>query len=213
MQIAATASVGAVGDDPILFRGAFEQTIPQMAKLGYKAAELHIYDSDQIDRENVYKLLDENHVTLTSIGTGSAYEQDGICLGSCDPEKRRLAIKRLEGHMKTAYGSNLSMAQMAQRCPDAIYVGTAEIKDYQLLFKGSQSGSYLTVEPKKGSTVPVLVWRISERDEHYLDRYEGYPSFYYKKTMEVEVLFLKISVNRHGKRERTGKRFMRENQY
>lgn len=86
-----------------------------------------------------------------------------------------------------AYGSNLSMAQMAQRCPDAIYVGTAELEDYQLLFKGSQSGSYLTVESKKGSTVPVLVWRISERDEHYLDRYEGYPSFYYKKTMEVEV--------------------------
>ena len=86
-----------------------------------------------------------------------------------------------------AYGSNLSMAQMAQRCPDAVYVGTAELKDYQLLFKGSQSGSYLTVEPKKGSMVPVLVWRISERDEHYLDRYEGYPSFYYKKTMEVEV--------------------------
>lgn len=86
-----------------------------------------------------------------------------------------------------AYGSNLSMAQMAQRCPDAVYVGTAELRDYQLLFKGSQSGSYLTVEPKKGSTVPVLVWRISERDEHYLNRYEGYPSFYYKKTMEVEV--------------------------
>lgn len=86
-----------------------------------------------------------------------------------------------------AYGSNLSMAQMAQRCPDAVYVGTAELKDYQLLFKGSQSGSYLTVEPKKGSTVPVLVWRISERDEHYLDRYEGYPSFYYKKTMRVEI--------------------------
>ena len=48
-----------------------------------------------------------------------------------------------------AYGSNLSMAQMAQRCPDAVYVGTAELKDYQLLFKGSQSGSYLTVEPRR----------------------------------------------------------------
>lgn len=32
-----------------------------------------------------------------------------------------------------AYGSNLSMAQMAQRCPDAVYVGTAELKDYRLL--------------------------------------------------------------------------------
>ena len=55
-----------------------------------------------------------------------------------------------------AYGSNLSVAQMAQRCPDAVYVGTAEIENYQLLFKGSQSGSYLTIEPKVGSKVPVL---------------------------------------------------------
>lgn len=47
-----------------------------------------------------------------------------------------------------AYGSNLSVAQMAQRCPDAVYVGTAVLTDYQLLFKGSQSGNYLTVEPK-----------------------------------------------------------------
>lgn len=86
-----------------------------------------------------------------------------------------------------AYGSNLSMAQMAQRCPDAVYVGTATLKDYQLLFKGSNSGSYLTVEPNKGSTVPVLVWQISEKDEFYLDRYEGCPSFYYKKELEVDI--------------------------
>lgn len=49
-----------------------------------------------------------------------------------------------------AYGSNLSMGQMAERCPDAVYVGTAEIADYQLLFKGSLTGSYLTIEKKKG---------------------------------------------------------------
>ena len=86
-----------------------------------------------------------------------------------------------------AYGSNLSVAQMAQRCPDAVYVGTAEIENYQLLFKGSQSGSYLTIEPKDGSRVPVLVWKISNRDEMYLDRYEGCPTFYYKKEMTVEM--------------------------
>jgi hypothetical protein len=86
-----------------------------------------------------------------------------------------------------AYGSNLSVAQMAQRCPDAIYVGTAEVENYQLLFKGSQTGSYLTIEPKEGSTVPVLVWKISGRDEMYLDRYEGCPNFYYKKEMTVNL--------------------------
>lgn len=86
-----------------------------------------------------------------------------------------------------AYGSNLSMAQMAGRCPDAVYVGTAEIADYQLLFKGSRTGSYLTIEPKAGKTVPVLIWRISDRDERNLDRYEGCPDFYYKREMTVEM--------------------------
>lgn len=43
-----------------------------------------------------------------------------------------------------AYGSNLSMAQMAQRCPDAVYVGTAELKDYQLLFKGKDAVWFLS---------------------------------------------------------------------
>lgn len=86
-----------------------------------------------------------------------------------------------------AYGSNLSVAQMAQRCPDAIYVGKAVIEGYQLLFKGSSTGSYLTIEEKEGSSVPVLVWEISERDEAHLDRYEGWPTLYYKKEMVVEV--------------------------
>ena len=62
MTIAATASISAGGDDPILFRGPFEETIPQMAALGYRAVELHIYDSDQIDRKQLYRLLEENHV-------------------------------------------------------------------------------------------------------------------------------------------------------
>ena len=32
----------------------------------------------------------------------------------------------------------------------------------------------------------MLVWGISERDERNLDRYEGFPSFYCKKDLEVE---------------------------
>lgn len=86
-----------------------------------------------------------------------------------------------------AYGSNLSVAQMLNRCPDSIYVGTAEIKDYRLLFRGSGSGSYLTIEKCKGRTVPVLVWKVSERDEKALDLYEGYPRFYEKEELEIEV--------------------------
>ena len=69
-----------------------------------------------------------------------------------------------------AYGSNLSIAQMVQRCPYAVYVGKATIPNYQLLFKGSKTGSYLTIEKADGFTVPVGVWAVTEADEKRLVR-------------------------------------------
>ena len=86
-----------------------------------------------------------------------------------------------------AYGSNLNMKQMRFRCPQAEIIGTSEIKDYELLFKGSQTGSYLTVEKKKGGSVPVAVLATTDADEASLDRYEGFPTFYYKAEMELPV--------------------------
>lgn len=88
-----------------------------------------------------------------------------------------------------AYGSNLNVRQMALRCPTARAVGTAVIKDYELLFKGSKSGSYLTIEPKVGAKVPVAVWAVEQNDELNLDRYEGYPTFYYKTEIELPVRY------------------------
>lgn len=86
-----------------------------------------------------------------------------------------------------AYGSNLNIDQMKWRCPDAEIVGTGEIKDYELLFKGSKTGAYLTVEKKKGEAVPVGIWSVTSEDEKALDRYEGCPNFYYKTNMSVLV--------------------------
>lgn len=55
------------------------------------------------------------------------------------------------------------------------------------MFRGSRQGAVATVEPKEGSTVPVLLWKIKPKDEEALDRYEGYPNFYEKQMMEVEL--------------------------
>ena len=86
-----------------------------------------------------------------------------------------------------AYGSNLNIPQMRMRCPGARIIGTSVIKDYQLLFKGSKTGSYLTIEPMEGAEVPVVIWEVTETDEKALDRYEGYPNFYYKKEMTLDI--------------------------
>lgn len=86
-----------------------------------------------------------------------------------------------------AYGSNLNVQQMRWRCPGARIIGTSELKDYRLLFKGSKTGSYLTIESEAGCTVPVAVWEVTDQDELALDRYEGFPSFYYKKELVLDV--------------------------
>ena len=63
-----------------------------------------------------------------------------------------------------AYGSNLNVPQMRMRCPHATILGTANLKNWELLFKGSKTGS----------------------DEAALDRYEGFPNFYYKRDIRLQ---------------------------
>lgn len=81
-----------------------------------------------------------------------------------------------------AYGSNLNKRQMDLRCPDAVPVGAVTLNDYELVFR-----RVATIEPKPGASVPCGVWMISKEDERQLDRYEGYPSLYWKQDFRVEV--------------------------
>ena len=86
-----------------------------------------------------------------------------------------------------AYGSNLNLEQMTYRCPYATVLGVSELVDYRLLFRGGKGSAVATVEPCDGSSVPVLLWEITPRDEEALDRYEGFPNLYRKETIEVKL--------------------------
>ena len=60
-----------------------------------------------------------------------------------------------------AYGSNLNVPQMRRRCPGATILGTAKLRGWELLFRGSKTGSYLTIEEREGCEVPVAVWVVT----------------------------------------------------
>lgn len=81
-----------------------------------------------------------------------------------------------------AYGSNINLEQMAFRCPHSSVVGTSEIKDYELEFRG-----VATIVPNKGAAVPVLIWKLDERDLLTLNQYEGWPRLYRQEKMEFEL--------------------------
>ena len=71
---------------------------------------------------------------------------------------------------------------MAKRGLNSKVIGTTMIPDYELEFRG-----VVTIVPKKGAEVPVLMWEIDQQDEINLNSYEGFPRFYRKEIFEMEV--------------------------
>ena len=58
-----------------------------------------------------------------------------------------------------AYGSNLNIAQMSRRCPNAkpiILPQPLYIPDWQLCFRGVAD-----IEPQEGSKLPIGLWKIT----------------------------------------------------
>lgn len=91
------------------------------------------------------------------------------------------------GKLYIAYGSNLNLRQMAYRCPSATIFGIGRLNNWELIYRGTQTNSHATIRKKKGSFVPVLIWEIQPDDEYHLDIYEGYPSYYFKANIMVDI--------------------------
>ena len=80
-----------------------------------------------------------------------------------------------------AYGANLNIANMAQRCPSAVAIQPYYLDHYRLMFSG-----VATIEPEEGARVPGALWAITEACEQSLDVFEGYPWLYRKQEIMMD---------------------------
>ena len=83
----------------------------------------------------------------------------------------------LEKNLYFAYGANLHPGQMSWRCPNALAHQAFILRDWELKFY-----SHATIEPKKGARVAGVLWEITPDCESRLDAFEGFPSYYTKRT-------------------------------
>jgi len=81
-----------------------------------------------------------------------------------------------------SYGMNTNIDQMAGRCPGSISIGRVDIPDYRLVFRGVAD-----IEECPGSVLQTVLWDITPACEAALDILEGYPTFYDKKYIDVEI--------------------------
>ncbi len=79
-----------------------------------------------------------------------------------------------------AYGSNMDLVQMSNRCERAATIGIAKLDSYRFIIN---SHGVATVVPDPASAVEGLLWRITDEDERTLDRYEGVGQGIYRKAL------------------------------
>ena len=72
-----------------------------------------------------------------------------------------------------AYGLNVSKKSMQRRCQTANPIAVATLPGYQLVFQCRASGVRANIIPAHDQEVPVVIWEITDKDEHRLDVYEG----------------------------------------
>jgi phage replication-related protein YjqB (UPF0714/DUF867 family) len=85
-------------------------------------------------------------------------------------------------HTYFAYGSNLCVRQMAQRCPGAVDPRPATLADHDWLIN---ERGVATVEQFDGSQVHGVVWQLTDSDLATLDSAEGVPVRYRRDRLTV----------------------------
>jgi len=84
-----------------------------------------------------------------------------------------------------AYGSNMWLAQMAERCPDHRLLGVGVLKGYRWIIS---SRGYANIIKSPTDVVYGVVYEISVSDEAHLDVSEGVRvGSYYKEFLHLEV--------------------------
>lgn len=95
-----------------------------------------------------------------------------------------------------AYGANMDPEAMQRRCPAAVPRGTFLLRNWQLQFY-----SHATIKRCRGSAVAGVLWELTPDCERSLDRFEGFPIYYTKRTWHQDgqcIMFYEIT-NKQGR--------------
>ncbi|KAH8798873.1 hypothetical protein F5882DRAFT_394766 [Hyaloscypha sp. PMI_1271] len=91
-----------------------------------------------------------------------------------------------------AYGSNLSLSQMASRCPTSTYHALGILHNYKWIIGPRGYANVVSSRPTPHSQqedlVYGLLYTLQPADEALLDRAEGVPRSYTKHVLDVELV-------------------------
>ena len=87
-------------------------------------------------------------------------------------------------HLYFAYGMNMDRKHMSKLCPGALFIGVGKLSQWKFEYR-HHADIELTGDPEE--IVHGTVWEVSEKNIKNLDMLEGYPSYYDRDGVQVEV--------------------------
>ena len=158
MKTSITAIEQAAPNTPLVLRGDFSESIRTAARLGYDGSELHILDPGEVDGIRIQKALRENHIEVTSIGTGPSYTQQRVFMTHKQPEVREEALRRMEGMIRFGeeFGAAVIIGLMKGQKKDC-----GDPKKYMEYFQESMEICLKMAEKRK----VLLVMEVIDRFE------------------------------------------------
>jgi len=87
-----------------------------------------------------------------------------------------------------AYGSNLNISRMVERCPSTQIIGIGRVKGWKLVFQENNAGKVVANIEKglKSDVVEGVIYHIDAADVKSLDSCEGHPTVYKRQPIEVD---------------------------
>jgi gamma-glutamylcyclotransferase (GGCT)/AIG2-like uncharacterized protein YtfP len=88
-----------------------------------------------------------------------------------------------------AYGSNMNHEQMKDRCPGSRFLKRVYLSNYKFVYDGYSSlrkGAVANIVRSENDTVWGALFEVDSECLKSLDRYEGFPTYYQKETVEVQ---------------------------
>jgi sugar phosphate isomerase/epimerase len=95
MKISLVLSTHAASFEPLVYQGDLEQNVAQIASLGYDGVELAVRDPNLLDAEHIRRLMADHGLEVPAIGTGQAYNEEGLSFTDPDQSVRARAVERI----------------------------------------------------------------------------------------------------------------------
>lgn len=102
MKLSIVLSTQKTSFQAVSLSGALDANFQHIAALGYQGVELAIRDPRLVNVQQLEQLVQRNGLHVPAIGTGQAWNEEGLSFTDPDENIRRAAIERIKSHIPAA---------------------------------------------------------------------------------------------------------------